>query len=135
MSDSLEYLLGSKIKSRLVKTLILNPKLELSAAELAERIKSPARSVSNEIKKMNILGLVKCRNKNRKKYYQLDKNFIFYPELKNIVAKCNVTPESRLLNGIKSSGKVSYALLTGVFTENKKAAADLIVVGEELQKE
>ncbi|MBU2025759.1 MAG: hypothetical protein ABIC19_02480 [Patescibacteria group bacterium] len=134
MSDFLEYLLGSRTKSRIIKTLILNPKAEFTADELAGKIKCPPRSVSYEMRKMHLFGLLKCRHKKRRKHYKLDRGFVFFPDLKNVVGKCNITPESRLLIGIKNSGKIIYAVLTGIFTENKKAGADLLVVGEELKR-
>ncbi|MEA3273275.1 MAG: helix-turn-helix domain-containing protein [Patescibacteria group bacterium] len=134
MADPFEYLLGSKMKLRLIKALVLNPKTEFTASEIAKKIKFPRQKISGELKKMHTLGMIKERKQKRRKRYYLNKQFIFYPELKKMVGKCNITPGSRTLQSIKNSGKVTYAVLTGIFTENKKSVVDLLVVGDELNK-
>jgi DNA-binding Lrp family transcriptional regulator len=134
MLDPFEYLLGSKMKLRIIKSLILNPKSEFTASEIARRIKFPRRKVDNEMKKMNTLGIIKKRSHKNKKSYFLNRHFIFYPELKQMVGKCNVIPGSKTLQNIKTAGRVVYAVLTGIFTDDKKSAVDLLVVGDNLNK-
>jgi hypothetical protein len=134
MLDPFEYLLGSKMKLRIVKSLILNPKSEFTASEIARRIKFPRRKVDNEMKKMSTLGIIKKRSHKNKKSYFLNRHFIFYPELKQMVGKCNVIPGSKTLQNIKTAGRVVYAVLTGIFTDDKKSAVDLLVVGDNLNK-
>jgi hypothetical protein len=134
MLDPFEYLLGSKMKLRIMKSLILNPKSEFTASEIARRIKFPRRKVDNEMKKMSTLGIIKKRSHKNKKSYFLNRHFIFYPELKQMVGKCNVIPGSKTLQNIKTAGRVVYAVLTGIFTDDKKSAVDLLVVGDNLNK-
>lgn len=134
MVDPLEYLFGSKTKLRILKALVLNPKFSFTASDMASRIKSDTRVVSFELKKMHGAGIIKRQQKKNEIFYVLNRSFVFYPEIKNIVSKCNITPDSQFLKEIKDSGKIAYAVLTGIFTENKKSEADLLIAGENLNK-
>jgi len=134
MTDSLEYLFGSKTKLRILKALVLNPKLTFTASDMAGRIKSETRVVSFELKKMHVAGIIKRQQRKNEIFYSLHRGFVFYSELKSMVAKCNITPESPFLKELKNSGKIIYAVLTGIFTDNRKSEADLIVAGENLNK-
>lgn len=134
MSDSLEYLFGSKTKLRILKVLVLNPKLTFTASDMAARIKSDTRVVSFELKKMYAAGIIKRQQRKNEIWYTLSRGFVFYAEIKSMVAKCNITPDSPFLRELKDSGKVVYAVLTGVFTDNRKSEADLLVAGENLNK-
>ena len=134
MADPLEYIFGSRLKSRVAKTLVLNPKNEFTASEVAKRTKLAQRNVNAELKKMHIVGLVKGVMRKKRKYYSANKNFVFYPEIRKIMAKCNITPGNKMLQNIKRSGRVIYMALTGIFTENKKVDVDLLVVGDNLKK-
>ncbi len=134
MSESLEYLFGSKLKLRILKTLILNSSLSFTASEIAGRIKCPMASVRSELEKMKKVELVLCKIKKKKKNYTINRDFPFYPEIKKVVSKCTITPESKTLKGIKTAGSIIYAALTGIFTDNRKAVVDLLVVGDSLRK-
>ena len=134
MVHPFEYLLGSKMKLRLIKTLVLNPKTEFTASEIASKIKFPRQKVCGELKKMHALGIIKDRKQKKRKIYYCNRHFVFYSELRKMVGKCNITPGNRTLQSIKGSGKVTYAVLTGIFTENKKSMVDLLIVGDDLNK-
>ncbi len=122
------------MKLRLVKTLILNPKSEFTASEVARKIKFPRRKVDGELKKMEAFGMIKKHSHKKRKSYFVNRHFIFYPELKAMIGKCNIVPGSKTLQSIKTAGKVFYAVLTGIFIDDKKSAVDLLVVGDNLNK-
>lgn len=83
---------------------------------------------------MQKIGLVAVRIKKKKKNYAINRDFLFYAEIKKIVGKCTITPDSKTLKGIKTSGSIVYSALTGIFTDNRKALVDLLVVGDNLSK-
>ncbi|MBD3244677.1 MAG: hypothetical protein GF335_01655 [Candidatus Moranbacteria bacterium] len=134
MPESLEYLFGSKKKLRLIKTFILNADIPFTSKEISQRIKFPCKSVSSELLKMEKTGFIKSKKRKNRKFYFLNKNYIFYADLKNIVAKCNITPQSKTLNSIKKCGDIVCAVLTGIFVDDKKSMVDLFIAGERLSK-
>jgi len=77
MVDPFEYLLGSKMKLRLIKTLVLNPKTEFTASEIASKIKFPRQKVCGELKKMHALGIIKDSETKKAKNILLQQAFCF----------------------------------------------------------
>ena len=71
----------------------------------------------------------------KKRVFFVNKTFLLYPELRNLVFK--MAPEGRgmLLSKIKRLGDVKLALVSGVFTDTNAARADLVLVGDKLKKE
>jgi hypothetical protein len=134
MSDFLEYLFGSKRKLRLIKVFILNPEAEYNAKELAQRIKFPLRSVNLELEKLHAFGLIKYRTKKRQKYYYLDKSFIYLQELKSFISRGSVTPDGKIITQLRNAGDITYAILTGIFTDNPKSITDLLIAGDNLER-
>jgi len=74
------------------------------------------------------------RTKQGKNYYQLNQDFNFYPELKNLIAKSNVYPQCMSLGKISKIGNIKLAAISGVFINYHKSKADMILVGDAISK-
>jgi hypothetical protein len=68
------------------------------------------------------------------KYYTLNQDFVFYPELKNLIAKDNIYPQSKSLKRIKDIGNVKLALISGAFINYHKSKADMILVADDISR-
>jgi IS4 transposase len=66
--------------------------------------------------------------------YTLNQGFIFYPELKNLVSKDNIFPQSKSLGKIKNIGNVKLAAISGAFINYHKSKADMILVGDGISR-
>src|SRR5271157_4916208 len=81
----LEYLITSKVKRSVLRTLFMSPDRAFYIRELARITGEPLTAVSRELDNLEKAGLVKSHRKGNLKYYSLNKGFSFYPELKKII--------------------------------------------------
>ena len=124
----LKELFSSNTRVKLLKTFLLNPDEEYFIRELTRKLDEQINSVRRELDNLKRIGLLRSRTKNRKKYYHLNKNFVIYYELKNIITKA-ITSESNLTKEIESLGQIDLLILSGKFVENDDAKVDILIVG------
>ncbi len=134
MAEILEFLFGSKLKTRLIRFFLMNLEQEYSVQEICEKnlLKSgPARSVLNEFVKNKF---VIERRKSGKKYYTSNQRFPLFFELKTLFIKSNIFPQCSSLDKIKTIGDVKLALISGVFMNYPKSKADIILVANNVSR-
>ena len=134
MSEILENLFGSKEKTRILRFFLQNPEQEYAAADVAKRNMLRVSKVKTELSNLAKIKFVLIRIRQGKKYFILNQNFIFYPELKNLVAKDNIYPQSKSLKKIKDVGNVKLALISGAFINYHKSKADMILVADDISR-
>jgi hypothetical protein len=134
MSDFLEYLFGSKERARVLRFFLQNPENQYEFSEVVGKNMLNGQKTRSELSSLRNLKFLIRRVKNGKNYYQLNQEFSFYPELKNLVAKSNVYPQCRSLGRITKIGNVKLAVISGVFISYPKSKADMIIVGENISK-
>jgi hypothetical protein len=134
MPEIFSQLFESKVKARLIKFFMLNDKREYSQREVVQKNKMSSIQITKELNRFEKMKMIIVRTKKGKRYFQTNTEFIFYPELKNLVVKSNTLPECRSLSQIKNLGKVRLALISGVFLNYPKGRADLLLVGDEMSR-
>ena len=128
MSEILEALFGSRAKTRLIRFFILNPEGEFSFFEILQKNMLSSSQARKEINALRKIKLILEKNKKKERFFFLNKEFPFYPELKNLISKSNIYPQCRNLGKIKSIGDVKLALVSGIFLNHSKSKADMILV-------
>jgi len=113
---------------------MLNDRQDYSVKELVRKNKMTSSQISRELVRMERIKMIIPKSKKGVKYFQTNRDFIFYPELKSLVVKSNTLPECRSLSKIKDLGKIKLALMSGVFLNYPKGQADLLIVGDELSR-
>jgi len=73
------------------------------------------------------MGLLKSKMKFRKKYYYVNKDFIFLNELRSIFMKSE-SSLPKIAETIATFGDVKLIIFTGLFVE-KETPVDLVIVG------
>lgn len=134
MKNQLETLFGSQIRWRIIKFFILNDKKEYTASEVINRNKIPAKSAGPVLKNLVSCQFLSSRNRNKKNFYILNKEFPFVSELKNLVIRSNVHPQFTSLEKIKTLGDVKLGLVSGVFLNQTKVKTDLLIVVDNLSR-
>ncbi len=124
----LKKLFTSKARIKLLETFLLNPDGEFFIRELTRRLDEQINSVRRELSNLKSIGLLKSRFKNRKKYYVVNKHFIFFNELKSMIIKASSTLEN-ISKKLQKLGDIDLLLISGVFLE-KKSPTDLFIVGK-----
>ncbi|MFA5855075.1 MAG: hypothetical protein WC846_02165 [Candidatus Gracilibacteria bacterium] len=123
----LSHLFTSQTRVKLLETFLLNPEGEYFVRELTRKLSEQINSIRRELDNLKKLGLLKCHTKNRKKYYAVNKNFVLFNDLRNIILKAQNSTDS-LVKSIQKVGQVDFLLISGVFLQ-KDAPVDLLVVG------
>lgn len=128
----LKRLFTSTTRVKLLTIFLLNPEQEFFIRELTRELNEQINSIRRELDNLKGLGLLKTKEKNRKKYYIINKNFSLYPELKAIILK-SMSNKDEISKKISSMGNVDVLIFSGLFV-NKDNLIDLLIVGQ-LDKE
>lgn len=134
MSEILEQLLGSRERARLLRFFLQNPDQQYAFQEIIRKNMIKSAPARREL--LTLLGIkfVFKRTRKGRNYYELNQNFNFYPELKNLIAKSNVYPQCKSLGKIGKLGNIKLAVISGVFISYPKSKADMIIVGDAISK-
>lgn len=124
----LKHLFTSNARVKLLNLFLLNPDDEFFIRELTRKLNEQINSVRRELDNLKKIGLLKSKARNRKKYYQVDTNFLLYNELKSIVTKAGSEREG-IAKKIAKLGQIDMLVLSGVFV-GRQSQADLLIVGE-----
>lgn len=124
----LKRLFTSKVRIKLLSVFLNNPSQDFFIRELTRRLDEQINSVRRELDNLKKIGLLTSKTKNRKKYYTVNKNFLFLNELKTIINKGD-NAGNILSNSIQKLGDVDFLLFSGHFV-NKNSEVDLLIVGK-----
>jgi hypothetical protein len=123
----LKRLFTSNTRVKLLNLFLANPDTEYFIRELTRKLEEQINSVRRELDNLKKLGLLKTKSRNRKKYYVVNKNFVLFGELRNIVMKAANDKES-LARHLMNLGEFDVIILSGLFVD-KETAIDLLLVG------
>jgi predicted transcriptional regulator len=124
----LKQLFTSNARVKLLTLFLLNPDEEFFIRELTRKLKEQINSVRRELTNLKKMGLLKSKTKNRKKYYIVNKHFIFFNELRNIIIK-TTGGTGDIIKHVQKLGKVDLIVLSGQFID-RKSPADMLIVGK-----
>jgi hypothetical protein len=134
MSDLLEYFFGSKEKTRILRFFLQNPEQRYGLTEIAQKNMLDRGRARRELDNLNKIKFILKKTHKGKVFYYLNQEFVFYPELKNLVSKDNVHPQSGSLDRVKNIGNVKLAVISGGFINYAKSKADMILVGDGISR-
>ena len=123
----LKRLFTSTTRVKLLTIFLLNPDQEFFIRELTRKIDEQINSIRRELDNLKKLGLLRTKEKNRKKYYVVNKNFLLYHELRAMVLK-GLSNKDDITKKIASFGAVDVLILSGIFV-NQESLIDLLIVG------
>ena len=128
MSEILETLFGSRIRVRLLRFFLLNQEGEYLMSEIAKRNMIAGPQVKKELNELKKIKFIDERSKKNEKRYTINPKFYFLPEMASLMAKANASPQCKSLAKIKNIGDVKLFLTSGIFINNPKSKADMILV-------
>ncbi len=123
----LKRLFTSSARIKLLRLFLLNPEKEHFIRQLTRDLDEQINSVRRELDNLKKMGLLKSKMKFRKKYYAVNPNFIFLPELRSIFLKAE-SSLPKIADTIASFGDVKLIIFSGLFIE-KETSVDLVIVG------
>ena len=142
----LEHLFGSKTRLKLMRLFFRKPDESFYVRELTRLLDVQINAIRRELNLLIKSGLVKeaVKGKNRlevkagsrlRKYYQIDRTSILFPELQALLVKAQILGEQVFTKEIIDKvGDIKLFLLTGQFTASVNAPSDMLIVGDIKQK-
>ena len=83
----LENIFASKTQAKLIKLFFQKPNQKFYQRELVATAGESLGSIQYEIKRLEKIGLIISQRTKRKVFYNLNKDFYLYPEIRDIVLK------------------------------------------------
>lgn len=123
----LKRLFTSSTRVKLLTLFLLNPDEEYFIRELTRKLDEQINSIRRELDNLKKLGLLKSKERNRKKYYVVNKNFIVFQELRSIILK-GMSDKDTLAKKLLNIGDFDVIVLSGIFVQ-KSSPIDLLLVG------
>lgn len=118
-------ILKSKLRAKLLVFYFSRPGAELYLSELARAIKADPMNLSRELGRLEKDNIFISLMSGKQKYYKLNKNYLFYNELKNITAK-TVGVESSLAEILKGERAVKFCFIYGSYASGSdKSGSDI----------
>jgi len=124
-------ILKSKLRAELLAFYFSRPSAELYLNELARAINVDPMNLSRELSRLEKDNIFISRKSGKQKYYKLNKNYLFYNELKSIVAK-TVGVESSLVEILKGELAIKFCFIYGSYATGADKAGsdiDLFIIG------
>jgi predicted nucleotidyltransferase len=123
--------LRSKARQRLLAYFFTNPTARHHLRDLAERLSIDPANLSKELRRLEQDGLFESEVSGRQKYFQLNRAYPLFQEVRGIVTK-TVGAVPLLAHSLKRIDGIEEAHLYGSFARNQQDAAsdiDVLVIG------
>jgi predicted nucleotidyltransferase len=123
--------LRSKARQRLLAYYFANPTARLHLRDLAERLDIDPANLSKELRRLETEGLFRSELSGRQKYFQLNRGYPLFAEVRSIVSK-TVGASSLIAQSLEKIDGIEQAYLYGSFASNQQDAAsdiDVLVIG------
>lgn len=123
--------LRSKARQRLLVYYFTNPKARLHLRDLAERLGVDPSNLSKELGRLEREGLFRSEVSGRQKYFQLNREYPLFNEVRSIVAK-TFGASPLITQSLKTIEGIDAAYLYGSFAHNQQDAVsdiDVLVIG------
>lgn len=130
---SLSDFIVSKVRVKLLKSFLENPKEMYHVRELTRRTSEEINAVRRELARMEEAGMVKKETRGNRLYYWFNTDYPYFQELLQLVIK--TTGLGFAIRKARGKlGKIAFVVFSGEFVrhEGRKSAdqVDVLVVGD-----
>lgn len=128
----LEAIFVSKVRIKVLKFFLLQPDARLHMRGIVREIEEEINAVRRELLRLEENGIVKSEEDKGRKFFEINKESIFYSELLGIFHK-TFGLGGNIIKAGSEIGKVKFALLTQDYlkqTHTGPQKIDLVVVGD-----
>ena len=121
----------SRVRAKLLKVFLQDPQDMFYVRELTRKVGEEINAVRRELERMQRRGLIKSEPRGNRLYYFVRKNYSFYQELLQLVAKTSGLGGAIHKNRNKL-GKLKLVMFSGRFVRRKERQqneVDVLIVG------
>jgi predicted nucleotidyltransferase len=128
----LGLLFSSSARVKILTLFLLSPENRFYQREIEGLTGLPIRAVQREVKKLEALGLLQRTIDGNRVYYQVDRGFFLFPELKGMILKTTGLG-SLLGEKLQNEDRIKVAFIYGSYAADQETTTsdiDLFVIGE-----
>lgn len=125
-----ENLFGSKTRYKLLKLFVSNPNRSFYVREITRQVGEQINSVRRELANLLSIGVITSDSSANRLYYEVNQKYDKYQALVGLLAEDKKKRKTaKVESDEKRLGNVSLVVLSGIFTRDRRAPADLLIVG------
>lgn len=132
--DILAKIFGSASKVKIMRLFLFNPDDSFGVAHIARKTNVKKETIRRELSKLQKIGLIKKRSRNKSAAWVLDEKFLYIKPLREFLVEVGPLKHSDILDRFKKTGQIKLILVAGVFINDFDSRVDLLVVGDKLKK-
>ncbi len=129
---SLQDFIVSKVRVKVIETFFQQPEEMLYVRELTRKISEEINAVRRELDRLLEFGLIKSEQRGNRLYYSLNKRYLYFQELQQMVAKS--TGLGKKLRRLRRKlGTIEYVMFSGRYIRGLKPTrdeVDILIVGD-----
>lgn len=130
----LEQIISSTARTKILRFFCVNPNEKFFIRELARRLRIQLNSIRRELNNLEDFGFLASEEKDGKKYYFANQEFILFPEINNLVFKTLALEEMNTASKMSKVRGLKLLIFTGILTK-VPTSTDVLIVGKVNQKE
>jgi hypothetical protein len=138
---------GSKTRVKILRQFLLNDESRYYLRQLARDLSLQVNSVRRELKHLETCGLLLevdyhnnstilsdksnlegIKGASDKKYYEVNKNFVLFPEIRSLILKSQTLAGQNLVEELRAICDPKLLLLTGAFVGQGNFPTDMLLV-------
>lgn len=130
-AKTLNHLFISKVRIKILKYFLFNPDIPIHLRGLVREVQEEINAVRRELARLEEVGFVKSEVRGNRKYFLLDRDFVYASELLGVFHKSFGLGGS-IIKNLPNLGEVEFAVLTGSFTTFNApdpSVIDLVLIG------
>ena len=127
----LQDIITSRVRVKLLELFLGQPEQIFYIREATRLTGEEINAVRRELLKLTDDGLLFCENRGNRQYYGINKKYLFFPELQQMVFK-ETGLGKKILRLRRKLGSLSYVVFTPAYFnhEKKNDGLDMLIVGE-----
>lgn len=134
---SLQDLMVSKVRVKLLQTFLSQPKEMFYVRQLVRATEEEINAVRRELQRMEKAGMVKKESRGNRLYYWFNQDYLFWGDLLSLIAKTTGLG-GKILKRKNKIGRIKFIVLSGRFVRGlpaKEGGVDFLIVGDVLMPE
>jgi len=125
----LEKIFGSRTRVKIITLFTTGVKRPYYVREIARNVDERLNAVRRELGILQKIGMLTTHMNKRRKYYELNPEFLLLKELASIMHKTGPGIEDKLFKNVERLPGLKYACASGYFTGANTSPTDLLLIG------
>lgn len=131
----LENLLNTKLKKKLLGIFFALPDRSFSVYELKQMTEASSFAIQKTLREFVKMQVMTSAGKAAKRYYRINHRFRLYDELWDLLKGGEYdNAQDEVVKILKRLPNVKLAILSGIFSLEPQISADLLLVGEQINR-